>query len=528
MAALFDAISLHAYWSSAGLTRWNSTRWRLFPRPAVPILVTECGRDRVRDGPNGTYLPPGDGPAFGWRAQGLTAEQFLAELAAYDAQLRADGVYAVVFTTSPDDEWTAKGFSVDDLAAACHGFTNLGPHDLEGRSPEALAWAAVAPIVKSVDQTAAIRRAGPGAITVYRRRFSPAEQDAMLDLVDAGHVDEAAQLLVGAIVNGLAGFRHPDLHVELLNEVGKGRRAAYLRLAAAAVPLLRAAGLRVAGPSWATGDYEADDWAAFAGAPAPPAPTPTPTPAPRPTTGGARMPDWYPGATRRLITTNYTPGRGGRAPVAIVDHIADGLGSPFTWFNTDRGELGSSAHFWVSRAGKVEQYRPLSDTCWANGPIASPDLANPTIASIVAEGVNPNRVTVAIEHEGRPGDLLPAAQVAASRALHRWLAAALGIPLDHAHVLGHYQFDDVTRANCPGLSFPWAQILAKEAPMPDPIPPAPSAALADLQAETYAHAHALRTLKARWQAAGYPQAAEGIEGAGAAAERIVSLTKGER
>jgi hypothetical protein len=253
---VFDAVALHAYWSTVGPTRWNGLRWRLFAPPGVLRLVTECGRDKVRDGPNGTYLPSDQGENNGWQAQGLSGDQFLAELAAYDAELRADGVYGVVFTTSPDDEWSRKGFSLDDLADRCHGLTNLGPHDLEGRSPQALAWAAVAPIVKSVDQTAAIRRARPDAITVYRRRFGPAEQDAILDRCDAARV-------VGAVVEGLAGFRHPRLHVELLNEVGKGRRDQYLALCRVVVPQLRAIGLRVAGPSWATGDYEQEDWNAF-------------------------------------------------------------------------------------------------------------------------------------------------------------------------------------------------------------------------------------------------------------------------
>jgi hypothetical protein len=254
---LLDAVSFHAYWSDAGLTPWNALRYRSFPDPGRPRFVTECARDQVRDGPGGTLIPPPGRDGYGWERQGIDGDAMLAELAAFDAQLRADGVYAVAFTTSADDEWRRKGFSLDALADRCD-FTNIGPHDLLGTNPAALAWAARAPIVKSCDQTAALRVARADAWRLYRRRFAPAEQDDMLARGDADR-------LVAAIVEGLAGYRHPRLYVELLNEVGAGRREQYVALARAAVPLLRAVALRVAGPSWGTGDYGADDWAAFVG-----------------------------------------------------------------------------------------------------------------------------------------------------------------------------------------------------------------------------------------------------------------------
>jgi N-acetyl-anhydromuramyl-L-alanine amidase AmpD len=452
---VFDAVSMHLYWSSAGFTEWNALRYRRFPDPGRPRFATECGRDQVRDGPDGTLIPPPGRDAYGWMAQGIDGDQYLAELAAYDAELRRDGVLGVVFTTSPDDEWTRKGYSIDALAWRCHGLTNLGPHDLEGRAAGALAWAEVAPIVKSVDQTAAIRRARPGAVTIYRRRFSPAEQDDAIARCDASHV-------VGRIVEGLAGFRHPNLYAELLNEIARDQRDAYARLAAACVPMLHAEGIKVAGPSWGTGDFEAEDWAVFAAADA-----------------GSVMPDWFPGATRRLITVNYTPGRASAVRL-IVDHVTDGLGSPYVWFNTDRGEDGSSAHFCVLRSGEVEQYRPLSDTCWANGPVCQPDLGNPIIADLVGRKVWMNAATVAVEHEGKPGVPLAPAQIAASRQLHRWLSETLAIPLDRTHAVGHWQIDRCTRANCPGPTHPWQEILMSE--------PAPTQTVTNLQDETDAHA----------------------------------------
>lgn len=236
------------------------------------------------------------------------------------------------------------------------------------------------------------------------------------------------------------------------------------------------------------------------------------------------IPEWYPAAVHKPISVNYTPGRAGRVPLLLVDHIADGYGSPWGWFNTvrvdpDGTDRGSSAHFWVSRTGTVEQYRPLTDTCWANGPKCQPDLTNPVIKDLVGHLVGMNSVTVAVEHEGKPGIALTQKQVAASRSLHRWLSVVLTVPLDRTHVVGHYQIDNCTRPNCPGPTHPWGEIL-----MPDPTPVNVDA----LRDQTYTLAHQIRGLKTKWQAAGYPQIAEGLDAAANAAERFVSASKGEK
>jgi len=184
----------------------------------------------------------------------------------------------------------------------------------------------------------------------------------------------------------------------------------------------------------------------------------------RPPANGGADDAWYPPAVRRPISRNYTPGRGGHPVRAVVEHIAEGLGSPFGWFDQDRGDQGSSAHFWVSATGVVEQYRPLSDTCWANGPVCAPDLANPSVAAIVASGVDPNQVTVACEHEGYSGDALTAAQTAASRELTAWLCARFALAVAPDQVIGHGQLDACDRPFCPGPAFPWEEILGAAAP----------------------------------------------------------------
>lgn len=102
-----DGIAVHAYWAGAGYSRWNALRFADYWRAGDPdVYVTECGRDVVRDGPNGTMIGQG-----GWMKDGLTPDQYLAELLAYNAKLEALPYVrrAYVFTAGKhaDQSWGA-------------------------------------------------------------------------------------------------------------------------------------------------------------------------------------------------------------------------------------------------------------------------------------------------------------------------------------------------------------------------------------------------------------------------------------
>lgn len=95
-------LGLHEYWSHDGPKtnwRWWAGRYTQCPWD-VPILIGECGIDAaVADG-NTDYLKRG------WRAK-LTDQQYVAQLAAYDAELMKDERIhsAEVFTTDGGREW---------------------------------------------------------------------------------------------------------------------------------------------------------------------------------------------------------------------------------------------------------------------------------------------------------------------------------------------------------------------------------------------------------------------------------------
>jgi lysozyme len=117
----------------------------------------------------------------------------------------------------------------------------MGPHAILSSSA-ALTWAAVAPLAKALDNTQILTAAQPSAIKVFRHYFA------------VQNLDDAAGT-ANAIIAALNGYRDPNLYVEVWNEAHP--TVAQL---GAVVPLLHAAGVKVAGGSWGTGDYTAADW----------------------------------------------------------------------------------------------------------------------------------------------------------------------------------------------------------------------------------------------------------------------------
>lgn len=156
---------------------------------------------------------------------------------------------------------------------------------------------------------------------------------------------------------------------------------------------------------------------------------------------------------------NFSQGRDGHRPVAIVNHIMEGtLAACDSWFNSRESQV--SAHFGVGKNGELHQYVRTTDTAWANGRANRPDFSVEWIADAVRRNVNPNALTVSIEHEGRSGDVMPEAQYQATLALHRYLIAEYGVPVDRSHIAGHFHIDAVNRSRCPGTGFPWDRLLS--------------------------------------------------------------------
>jgi len=108
-----DFLGLHEYWpDAAGIdNRWWCGRWDLVPEIRMrPIIVTECGRDQIKETkPDGTEIFYGQP---GWKLGAIGAEQYVAEIQKYAAVL--GDKLGVVFTGGAlTSQW--EPYSVNDI-----------------------------------------------------------------------------------------------------------------------------------------------------------------------------------------------------------------------------------------------------------------------------------------------------------------------------------------------------------------------------------------------------------------------------
>ncbi len=149
-------------------------------------------------------------------------------------------------------------------------------------------------------------------------------------------------------------------------------------------------------------------------------------------------------------TPNYTEGRRGYFPIAIVNHITGGsYPGCLSWMQNPSAD--ASAHYLITRAGEILQLVEDQDTAWHAGRVNKPSWS-------LYKGSNPNRYTLGIEHEGFDGSLTEK-QYLATVWLQKRLIQKWDIPVDGDHIIGHYRIDSVDRPYCPGPKFPWDELF---------------------------------------------------------------------
>lgn len=172
-------------------------------------------------------------------------------------------------------------------------------------------------------------------------------------------------------------------------------------------------------------------------------------------TGGAQVAVPKP----TIDSSHPSPNRGYPGGVhrvdAIIWHITSGTSS-LGWLTNPAS--GASSNYLIDRDGTIHELVPPTESAWANGRVCNPDADHnqPLVAKWIAEGVNFNRRTVSIEHEGMSslghGGSLTAAQVTATVNLTAWLCQQFKLTPDKQHVFGHFEVDSCDRPNCPGFS----------------------------------------------------------------------------
>jgi N-acetylmuramoyl-L-alanine amidase len=152
-------------------------------------------------------------------------------------------------------------------------------------------------------------------------------------------------------------------------------------------------------------------------------------------------------------TSPHKSSRGGHKVTFIVIHISTStLSSMDSWFS--RPESKVSAHYGVGKDGRVHQYVEESLAAWHAGTVVKPT------AEIVKElkGINPNKVSIGIEHEGKATDVWTEPMYQSSGQLIADISRRHNISIDYRHIIPHRSIrSDKT---CPGNGVDLSKLLA--------------------------------------------------------------------
>jgi N-acetyl-anhydromuramyl-L-alanine amidase AmpD len=173
---------------------------------------------------------------------------------------------------------------------------------------------------------------------------------------------------------------------------------------------------------------------------------------------------WMPGVEQAPTPEygGYGIAPGQMAPQGVMSHVMQGYQSTMVKWAQDGVWQGKSAHFSISRGGRIIQHVGIFDPAWAAGRVNKPTLS--------LGGANPNTLFVHIEHEGfstwAPGaDFMyddftadnpwPEALIEASIRVHRWVFENSIYTPSLETVVMHSETDSVNRAYDPGAR--WTQ-----------------------------------------------------------------------
>jgi len=157
-----------------------------------------------------------------------------------------------------------------------------------------------------------------------------------------------------------------------------------------------------------------------------------------------------------IPSPNFTTGRAGYSPIAIVIHIMEGsLNGTDSWFQNPVSKV--SAHYGVGKNGAIHQYVNEKDTAWHAGRVAQPtwELIKPSGNN---HFINPNYYTIGIEHEGFEDTDWSEEMYVASSELIKTIAQKWNIPIDRKHVIGHHEIYSVK--TCPGTKLDFDKLLS--------------------------------------------------------------------
>ncbi len=142
---------------------------------------------------------------------------------------------------------------------------------------------------------------------------------------------------------------------------------------------------------------------------------------------------------------------------ALVLHgTAGNFDNSVGWLCNPDSEV--SANYIIAKNGTiyclVDPYKGLR--AWGNGVVNKPDTKLIWLADASKNGVNPNLITISIEHEATEEEMenktpMPRIQQVASLELCDQLLRDFNLPRTEQTIIGHHQINGVSKPNCPGV-----------------------------------------------------------------------------
>ena len=153
---------------------------------------------------------------------------------------------------------------------------------------------------------------------------------------------------------------------------------------------------------------------------------------------------------RQVPVKNFTKGRSGFKPRAVVLHITEGSSSSalgkvderLGWFSDARSF--ASSHYLITERGEILQLVSERDTAWHCGRVVNPRWKG------IIEGENPNQYTIGVEVATPNSKFMPPwKQWTATARLVKWICERYSFPLDELHVVNHNEIRQ--NKSCPGF-----------------------------------------------------------------------------
>lgn len=156
-----------------------------------------------------------------------------------------------------------------------------------------------------------------------------------------------------------------------------------------------------------------------------------------------------------IPSPNFTAGRNGFMPIAVVIHIMEGtLTGTDGWFQNPASQV--SAHYGIGKTGDVHQYVKEADSAWHAGRVSAPTWK--LIKTTGDTFINPNYYTIGIEHEGDEESEWPDAMYKASADMIKSVCLRWNVPLDRDHIIGHHEI--YAFKTCPGHKVDLNKLIA--------------------------------------------------------------------